>query len=268
MKKNFIYWAIIIVLVFVLAYFIFSSSIFDNVRNRASLSEIEATSVLDDVKTYVTNNINNYEDGTIIFTKNDLLVNSIIKEDSSLDKTSRVYVEISDRVVKDAYIKNRSINSYLMNEVKSSSFVAKDNSYYYVGENADNYIIFNNKLYRIMKVNSDGNLLIINNDKEDVVEKNKVDAYIQIFKNRKYYSYIKNVTLLNISDYNNTIENGKTYLESLYKYFVNTSNGYEVVNALTDNDNEAALKLVIEIDKDASYEKGVGTLVDPIIISE
>ena len=160
MKKNFIYWAIIIVLVFVLAYFIFSSSIFDNVRNRASLSEIEATSVLDDVKTYVTNNINNYEDGTIIFTKNDLLVNSIIKEDSSLDKTSRVYVEISDRVVKDAYIKNRSINSYLMNEVKSSSFVAKDNSYYYVGENADNYIIFNNKLYRIMKVNSDGNLLI------------------------------------------------------------------------------------------------------------
>ena len=78
MKKNFIYWAIIIVLVFVLAYFIFSSSIFDNVRNRASLSEIEATSVLDDVKTYVTNNINNYEDGTIIFTKNDLLVNSII----------------------------------------------------------------------------------------------------------------------------------------------------------------------------------------------
>ena len=155
-----------------------------------------------------------------------------------------------------------------MNEVKSSSFVAKDNSYYYVGENADNYIIFNNKLYRIMKVNSDGNLLIINNDKEDVVEKNKVDAYIQIFKNRKYYSYIKNVTLLNISDYNNTIENGKTYLESLYKYFVNTSNGYEVVNALTERDDEAALKLVIEIDKDASYEKGVGTIVDPIIISE
>ena len=119
-----------------------------------------------------------------------------------------------------------------------------------------------------MKVNSDGNLLIINNDKEDVVNKNKVDAYIQIFKNRKYYSYIKNVTLLNISDYNNTILNNKTYLESNYKYFVNTSNGYEVINALTGNDDEAALKLVIEIDKDASYEKGVGTIVDPIIISE
>ncbi len=268
MKKKFIYWAILVVLVFVLAYFIFSSSLFDNVRNKASLSDIEATSVLDDVKTYVTNNIKNYEDGTIIFTKNDLLVNSIIKEDSNLDKTSRVFVTVNAGLVTDAYIKNRSINNYLMNEVSSSNFVSKDNSYYYVGDNADNYIMFNNSLYRIMKVNSDGNLLIINNDKEDVVNKNKVDAYIQIFKNRKYYSYIKNVTLLNISDYNNTILNNKTYLESNYKYFVNTSNGYEVVNALTGNDDEAALKLVIEIDKDASYEKGVGTIVDPIIISE
>ena len=85
MKKKFIYWVVLVVLVFVLAYFIFSSSIFDNVRNKASLSEMEATTVLDDVKTYVTNNINNYEDGTIIFTKNDLLVNSVIKEDSNLD---------------------------------------------------------------------------------------------------------------------------------------------------------------------------------------
>ncbi|MBR4830820.1 MAG: hypothetical protein IKZ96_03540 [Bacilli bacterium] len=268
MKKKFIYWVILVVLVFVLAYFIFSSSIFDNVRNKASLSEMEATTVLDDVKTYVTNNIKNYEDGTIIFTKNDLLVNSIIKEDSKLDKTSRVYVIVNAGLVTDAYIKNRSINNYLMNEVSSSNFVSKDNSYFYVGENADNYIMFNNGLYRIMKVNSDGNLLIINNDKEEVVNKNKIDAYIQMFKNRKYYSYVKNVTLLNISDYNNTILNDKTYLESNYKYFVNTSNGYEVVNALTETDEEAALKLVVEIDKDASYEKGVGTIVDPIIISE
>lgn len=268
MKKKFIYWVILVVLIFVLAYFIFSSSLFDNLRNKASLSDIEATTVLDDVTTYVTNNINNYDDGTIIFTKNDLLVNSIIKEDSNLDDTSRVFVTVNGSLVTDAYIKNRSINNYLMNEVSSSNFVSKDNSYYYVGDNADNYIMFNNSLYRIMKVNSDGNLLIINNDKEDVVNKNKVDTYIQIFKNRKYYSYIKNVTLLNISDYNNTILNNKTYLESNYKYFVNTSNGYEVVNALTGNDDEAALKLVIEIDKDASYEKGVGTIVDPIIISE
>ena len=123
MKKKFIYWAILVVLVFVLAYFIFSSSLFDNVRNKASLSEIEATSVLDDVKTYVTNNIKNYEDGTIIFTKNDLLVNSIIKEDSNLDKTSRVFVTVNAGLVTDAYIKNRSINNYLMNEVSSSNFV-------------------------------------------------------------------------------------------------------------------------------------------------
>ena len=84
----------------------------------------------------------------------------------------------------------------------------------------------------------------------------------------KIFKKSSKLTLLNISDYNNTILNNKTYLESNYKYFVNTSNGYEVVNALTGNDDEAALKLVIEIDKDASYEKGVGTIVDPIIISE
>ena len=268
MKKKFIYWIILIVLVFILAYFIFSSSIFESMNNKASLSETDQVTLLDDVKTYVTNNISKYNEDVIIFTKNDLVVNSIIKEDNELEDTSRVFVEKKDGVVTDAYIKNRSINDYIMKEVKSDSFVAKDNSYYYVGENADNYILFNNELYRIMKVDSDGNLLIIKNNKEEVVKKNKVDTYIQIFKNRKYYSYIKNVTLLNISDYNNTISNGKTYLESNYKYFVNTSNGYEVINALTEKDNEAAIKLVIEIDKDASYEKGVGTIVDPIIISE
>lgn len=268
MKKKFIYWIILIVLVFILAYFVFSSSIFNNINNKASLSEVGELTLLDDVKTYVTNNISKYNEDIIIFTKNDLVVNSIIKEDNELDDTSRVFVEIKDGVVTDAYIKNRSINDYIMKEVKSDNFVTKDNSYYYVGENADNYILFNNELYRIIKVNSDGNILIIKNDKEDIVEKNKIDMHIQIFKNRKYYTYIKNVSLLNISDYNNTISNGKTYLESNYKYFVNTSDGYVIVNAITEKDNEAALKLVIEIDKDASYEKGVGTIVDPIIISE
>ena len=268
MKKKFIYWIILIVLVFILAYFIFSSSIFESMNNKASLSETDQVTLLDDVKTYVTNNISKYNEDVIIFTKNDLVVNSIIKEDNELEDTSRVFVEKKDGVVTDAYIKNRSINDYIMKEVKSDSFVVKDNSYYYVGENADNYILFNNELYRIMKVDSDGNLLIIKNDKEEVVKKNKVDTYIQIFKNRKYYSYIKNVTLLNISDYNNTISNGKTYLESNYKYFVNTSDGYVIVNAINDGEDEAAIKLVVEIDKDASYEKGVGTIVDPIIISE
>lgn len=268
MKKRFIYWLVFVVLVFVLAYFIFSSSIFDNIRNKASLSDAENISVLDDVKRYVENNISNYNDETIIFTKKDLLVNSIIKEDSNLDETSRVYVEVKGGLINDAYIKNRSINNYIMNEVKSDSLVLKDNSYYYVGENADNYIIFNNELYRIIKVNNEGNIFIIKNDKEDVVKSNKIDTYIQIFKNKRLYSYIVNVSLLNISEYNNTIKDNKTYLECNYKYFVNTSNGYEVVNAVIPNEDEAALKLVIEIDKDASYEKGVGTIVDPIIISE
>lgn len=268
MKKRFIYWIVLIVLIFVLAYFVFSSSIFDNINNKASLSEADRATVLEDVKTYVTNNINKYNDEVLIFTKNDLLVNSIIKDDNNLDDTSRVFVEVNEGKVVDAYIKNRSINNYLMNEVKSDDFISKDGSYYYVGETTSNYILFNNELYRIMKVTSDGNILIIKNDKEDVVKTNKIDVSIQIFKNKKYYTYINNVTLLNISDYNNTIKDGKTFLESNYKYFVNTSNGYTVVNGISDNEDEAALKLVIEIDKDASYEKGVGTLVDPIIISE
>jgi hypothetical protein len=266
-KKRFIYWVVLIVLVFVLAYFIFSSSIFDGLRNKASLADVDKISVLDDVKTYVTNNIDKYEDGTIIFTKSDLLVNSVIKEDNNLDKNARVYVIVNNKTVTDAYIKNRSINNYLMNSV-NDNFILKDGNHYYVGEDANNYILFNSELYRIMKVNNDGNILIIKNDKEDVVKIEKIDTYIQIFKNRKYYSYINNVTLLNISDYNNTILDGKTYLDSNYKYFINTSNGYTVVNGITNNEDEAALKLVIEIDKDASYEKGVGTIVDPIIISE
>ena len=195
MKKKFIYWIILIVLVFILAYFVFSSSIFNNINNKASLSEAGELTLLDDVKTYVTNNISKYNEDIIIFTKNDLVVNSIIKEDNELDDTSRVFVEIKDGVVTDAYIKNRSINDYIMKEVKSDNFITKDNSYYYVGENADNYILFNNELYRIIKVNSDGNILIIKNDKEDIVEKNKIDMHIQIFKNRKYYTYIKNVIL-------------------------------------------------------------------------
>lgn len=267
MKKKFIYWAVLVVLIFVLAYFIFSSSMFDNLKNKASLAEINDTIALSDVRNYVNNNISKYDDGTIIFTKNDLLVNSIIKEDSNLDKNARVYVVINNRKVTDVYVKNRSINNYIMNSV-NDNFISKDGSHYFVGEDVNNYILFNSELYRIIKVNSDGNILIIKNDKEEEVKANKIDTYIQIFKNKKYYSYIKNVTLLNISDFNNTIMDGKTYLNSSYKYFVNTSNGYTIVNGITENEDEAALKLVIEIDKDASYEKGVGTLVDPIIISE
>ncbi len=269
MKKRFIYWIVLIVLIFILAYFIFSSSIFSNINNKASLSEANEASLLQDVKTYVTNNIDKYKDEEIvIFTKKDLVVNSIIKEDNDLDEDSRVYVSINNGYVVDAYIKNRSINNYIMNDYKSDNFIIKDNNYYFVGNEVSNYISFNNELYRIIKVDSEGNLHIIKNDKEDTVTKDKIDIQIQIFKNKKYYNYINNVTLINISDYNNTIKDGKTFLESNYKYFVNTSDGYTIINGISEDEEEAALKLVIEINKDASYEKGVGTIVDPIIISE
>ena len=269
MKKRFVYWVVLIVLIFILAYFIFSSSIFDNINNKASLSETNEASVLEDVKNYVTNNIDKYKDeDIIIFTKNDLIVNEAIKEDNNLDEHSRVFVELNNGYVVYDYIKNRSINDYLMNEYKSNDLIAKENSYYFVGSDTNNYISFNNELYRIIKLNSDGNLLIIKNDKEDVVKEDKIDMSIQMFKNKKLYSYIKNISLLNISDYNNTIKDGKTFLESNYMYFVNTSEGYTIINSVTGDEDEAALKLVIEINKDASYEKGEGTLVDPIIISE
>ena len=57
MKKKFIYWAVLVVLIFVLAYFIFSSSMFDNLKNKASLAEINDTIALSDVRNYVNNNI-------------------------------------------------------------------------------------------------------------------------------------------------------------------------------------------------------------------
>ena len=76
--------------------------------------------------------------------------------------TYEVTYTISDSLNNKSEVKRKVVvEESFSNVVKEAT---KDTNGYYRGENVNNYVMFNNMLFRIVKVNSDGSVVIVSND--------------------------------------------------------------------------------------------------------
>ena len=133
------------------------------------------------------------------------------------------YLYVSNVKCSDGY-SSRNLSEHLINSdvVSSGNGLYSYNDYYiYRGDNVNNYVIFNNQLWRIVKINSNGTLRMI---ETDYMIKTKNDE--MVFKNNKRSSSKwddrYNVDKENSSGYNDYIHDGinsriKDYLEEVYK---------------------------------------------------
>lgn len=134
----------------------------------------------------------------------------------------------------------QKLSDYLINKdvVTSANGLYQINGdYVYRGDNVDNYIVFNNHLFRILRINNDGTLRIIETDYGIKQEKNKItlkaDRRVSTTWDNRFNSE-KNYT----SGFNDFIHDGinsriKDKLDEIYeKDFTDASKSYIVTQKL------------------------------------
>ena len=264
MKKKITF--LLIALLFILSIFALFKSQIINYQNLIKASVIDSEMnelVINSAKSMVNKNINKYKkDEVIKITIFDLINKDYIEEDifdkePNLKEDDIVYVFLENHKIVDVYIKSKTLKDYLFEKDLNDNFIVINDSKYFVGNPSDNYLYFDNEIYRIIKVTKNGNIFIINDDKNEKIN----------IKDLKDYYLDDKIIPLTLEEYNNTKLNNETFLDKEYEYFLKDNNEFKIINNYT-NKSEAYLRNVVMLSSDVTIENGNGTILNPFIISE
>ena len=186
----------------------------------------------------------------------------------------------------------------------------KNTNNYYKGASSDNYVMFNNILFRMVKINSDGTVTIASENplanidygaKNNRFDGSNMDEWLNNYfypqlndKSKKLivsskwcddiytegkttcdrYSKAKNVGILSLQDYVNSLDNEKnTYLEIMARTWYNNFDNNNKVWSVKSSGKEAYndnillnIKPAITLKKDTKITGGTGERDDPYLI--
>ena len=260
-KKIFVY--VFMVGVFALALFMLFKSNTPSFRGlSASVSpEEEKNIILEAAKKYVNDNIYDFDGDTQITIK-DLIENSYLVGDEInivtndlYDEDTRIFLKVANNEIKDIYMKSEMFKK-LFN---------CDNICYMT---EDKYIYHENSIYKILKIDSNGNTYIINTDTESA-NINNLKTYIANKLNNSNKGLVDSISLLSKTDFENTkllqLEDN-TFVETSLGYKMYDINSNEIVD--TNDSSKADVILVIKLKDTINYELGDGTKFNPYVVSE
>lgn len=206
--------------------------------------------------------------------------------------------------------------SLISNGISSNSEIVYEDSglyinggnYIYKGDISNNYIKFNNMLWRIIRINQDGtiemvlndyiNLLNWDNNQSDYFESNIYKYLNEYFINSLNKDYLTNlsvctdkfdelnslscnnkknsyVSLLDVTNFLNSIVDGKTYLAKNDEIIWLSNQGNEKIwhtnganVSMSEGNNFYAVKPVVMLKATTILYGGKGTLEDPYIIEK
>ena len=193
----------------------------------------------------------------------------------------------------DKYIKEQKLLYKYINNTES-----EDKSFYFNGNVNNNYLLYNNLLWRIVKVNKSGTITIILDkeinylskntniidylnttfldelDKEYLVKNNLCNSNITDLNNVSCANKENNyVSLLDVNSYVKTILNNETFINNEGMMWLLNSyddnNSWHVSNtniSYGKNSNYYKVKPVVTIKSTVLYEDGNGTIDNPYII--
>lgn len=190
-----------------------------------------------------------------------------------------------------------SINVFnIYDDYKNTTYLANyilennNNNYTFRGNITNNYVLFNNLTWRIIKINSDSTITMIlddyinvlpqndtkktfetlyNNLDNKVLVKNKIclnnieennNIKCNVLKNDEY------INLLSIYDYFNSFENDESFITKKdEKMWLNNENTIAINNNISnvDNKNHYEIRPVITINNNILYTEGDGSLNNP-----
>lgn len=184
-----------------------------------------------------------------------------------------------------------------------NDLVLHNNSTIYIGSNPNNYVLFNNDLWRIISEDIstntplnyyDTNLKLIKYEPiiTSTIEKEFLNSNIDLELNKIYYNslpndiknmiepqiiydntntYLRNISLLSLNDINN-IDN---YIDNKYNNWLNFNDNTIITDyndnmkleILNDVNNTYLLKPVITLKNNVKINNGNGTIINPYTLS-
>lgn len=250
-------------LLFVLSIALLGALVFNGRRDltklRASVNVEENSEVIDAAKKMAEHNIDKI-DNEAVYTIEELINKEYLtgneinpKTNKIYDKKTRVVVLVRNKKIEDVYITN-----YLFKDELSCDDIC------YLKEN--NYISFNNDIYRIIKIDKEGFIYITNNELKDTKGED-IDSYLKIVYNSLDKNIVDRVVNLKYDDIKNS-----NVIELQEKVVVDTNEGRKTYNVDTDEELESNLKEkvlpVIVLKSELTYEKGDGSQFDPYVLGE
>ena len=257
------------ILIYLSMVFVFTLTLFMLFRNNtqsfkrlsASVSpEEEKNIIIEKSKLYINDNISKF-DGDSVITLNDLILNGYLTnqeiEDVTYDlydKETRIFFTVKDSNIEDIYLKD---------ELFSKIFKCMDICYI----NDNNYIYYNNDLYQILRVDSNGNIYITNNEIKNINYKD-IDIVLRNKINELDRKIGDSVDIINSSDISNS-----NFIKIEKDILVSSSTGYKIydinLNEIKDVDvDNVDIMFVIKLANTLNYKMGDGTKFNPYIISE
>lgn len=227
----------------------------------ASVSpEEEKNIIMEAAKKYINDNIEDYSGETSITIK-DLIDNNYLIGDEVnavtndlYDKDTRVFFKVNNNTIQDIYMKSEMFRKLF-----------KCDNICYLEE--DKYIYHENKLYKILKVDSNGNTYIINTD----IEKSNINSIQNVISsklNNSNKGLVESISLLSKTD----LESSKL-INIENNMLIETSVGYKMYDINTGGIIDADSKtmdaiLVVKLKDTINYEIGDGTKFNPYVVSE
>lgn len=262
MKKKNIFIYLGMVCVFALTLFVlFRANTHSFKRLSATVSpEEEKNIIIDKAKLYISDNINNFNGKSEIKLK-DLIDGNYFTEEEKKDVTSdlydeetRIFFTVNNEKIEDIYLKD---------ELFSKLF--RCDEICYINEN--NYIYYNNDLYRILKVDSSGNIYIVNNEPKEISATN-IDQILKNKYNELNKKISNNVDLISLNDINNS-----EFLNIEKDVLLSSPAGYKIYSVAegttkdVDVDKVDAI-YVIKLLNTINYKLGNGNKFNPYVVIE
>ena len=186
------------------------------------------------------------------------------------------------------------LSEYIVNNteiVNSKEGLTKENgTYIFKGELENNYVLYNNMLWRIIKINSDSSLKLILDDYINMLPKNLISTFFNKFESNLDLDYLiennickdtfdnennitcqklekdKYVSLLSVYDYINSFYDNKTFItndkDKLWLYNNDAHTNGDKLSTSNEN-NFYEIKPVITIKNSTLYKSGNGTKNNP-----
>lgn len=186
------------------------------------------------------------------------------------------------------------LSEYIVNNteiVNNKEGLTKENgTYIFKGELENNYVLYNNMLWRIIKINSDSSLELILDDYINMLPKNLISTFFNKFESNLDLDYLiennickdtfdnennitcqklekdKYVSLLSVYDYMNSFYENKTFItndeEKLWLYNNDAHTNGDKLSTSNEN-NFYEIKPVITIKNSTLYKSGNGTKNSP-----
>ena len=232
---------------------------FSGLLNASVAVKEDNTDVIESAKRMILDNIDKY-DGEVSITINDLIKNKYLSIEE-LEKNNTIYSDDTRVII---IVKNgRIIDTYIKNNLFRNVYSCEDLCYL----NDDNYIAYNNDIYRIIKIDQNGYLYITNGDIKKL-KNNNINKELRRIYNNLDKSITDNVVSLSENDINNY------KIDIKRDIIINTNSGYKKYNSINEQiedistvENSYIIPVII-LKNNLSYEMGTGSKFNPYILSK